>query len=137
MFEGHVRGTENGQAEEPKDNTQSEAHGPKSPAAMDKTWRKVGKEGESGWNNFNDVDDFYKSGGFSDTEYSQLGGRVYAKYVVVNPTSWAVSDADPGVITDYKQITVKVGIESLQCMKRSGANAIITYYAKDVLKWMK
>ena len=70
----------------------------------------LGKEGESGWNNFNDVDDFYKSGGFSDTEYSQLGGRVYAKYVVVNPTSWAVSDADPGVITDYKQITVKVGI---------------------------
>jgi len=31
----------------------------------------------------------------------------------------------------------KVVIESLQCMKRSGANAIITYYAKDVLKWMK
>ena len=70
----------------------------------------LGKEGESGWNNFNDVDDFYKSGGFSDSDYSQLGGRVYAKYVVVNPTSWAVSDADPGVITDYKQITVKVGI---------------------------
>ena len=31
----------------------------------------------------------------------------------------------------------KAVIESLQCMKRSGANAIITYYAKDVLKWMK
>ena len=31
----------------------------------------------------------------------------------------------------------KVVIESLQCMKRSVANAIITYYAKDVLKWMK
>jgi porphobilinogen synthase len=31
----------------------------------------------------------------------------------------------------------KVVIESLQCMKRAGANAIITYYAKDVLKWMK
>ena len=28
-------------------------------------------------------------------------------------------------------------MESLQCMKRAGANAIITYYAKDVLKWMK
>lgn len=31
----------------------------------------------------------------------------------------------------------KVVIESLQCIKRAGANAIITYYAKDVLKWMK
>ena len=28
-------------------------------------------------------------------------------------------------------------MESLQCMKRAGANAIITYYSKDVLKWMK
>ena len=31
----------------------------------------------------------------------------------------------------------KVGLESLQCMKRAGANAIITYYAKEALKWMK
>ena len=31
----------------------------------------------------------------------------------------------------------KIVMESLQCMKRAGANAIITYYAKDVLKWMK
>jgi len=79
--------------------------------AVSSSWSAtLGKEGESGWNNFNDVDDFYKSGGFSDSDYSQLGGRVYVKYVVVNPTSWAVSDADPGVITDYKQVTVKVGI---------------------------
>ena len=28
-------------------------------------------------------------------------------------------------------------LESLQCIKRAGANAIITYYAKEVLKWMK
>ena len=70
----------------------------------------LGKEGESGWNNFNDVDDFYKSGKFSDSDYSQLGGRVYVKYVIVDPISWAVSDAGLGVITDYKQITVKIGI---------------------------
>ena len=31
----------------------------------------------------------------------------------------------------------KVVLESLMCMKRAGANAIITYYAKDALKWMK
>ena len=28
-------------------------------------------------------------------------------------------------------------METLACIKRSGASAIITYYAKDVLKWMK
>ena len=31
----------------------------------------------------------------------------------------------------------KVVLESLQCMKRAGANAIITYYAKEALKWMR
>ena len=31
----------------------------------------------------------------------------------------------------------RIVLESLQCIKRAGANAIITYYAKEVLKWMK
>ena len=31
----------------------------------------------------------------------------------------------------------KIVLETLTCMKRAGANAIITYYAKDALKWMK
>ena len=31
----------------------------------------------------------------------------------------------------------EVVMEALACMKRSGANAIITYYAKNVLEWMK
>ena len=31
----------------------------------------------------------------------------------------------------------KIVLESLMCMKRAGANAIISYYAKDALKWMK
>ena len=31
----------------------------------------------------------------------------------------------------------KVVMETLVCMKRAGANAIITYYAKDALQWMK
>jgi hypothetical protein len=35
---------------------------------------------------------------------------VYVKYVVVHPTSWAVSDAGLGVRTDDKQVTVKIGI---------------------------
>ena len=31
----------------------------------------------------------------------------------------------------------RIVLESLQCIKRAGANAIITYYAKEVLKWLK
>ena len=31
----------------------------------------------------------------------------------------------------------RIVLESLQCIKRAGANAIITYYSKEVLKWMK
>ena len=31
----------------------------------------------------------------------------------------------------------KVVMDTLVCMKRAGANAIITYYAKDALQWMK
>ncbi len=31
----------------------------------------------------------------------------------------------------------KAVLESLVCMKRAGANAIITYYAKEVYKWLK
>ncbi|GIS46547.1 MAG: hypothetical protein Ct9H90mP18_08790 [Gammaproteobacteria bacterium] len=31
----------------------------------------------------------------------------------------------------------KVVIESLSCIKRSGASAILTYFAKDAAKWLK
>ena len=75
------------------------------------SWSTVlGKEAEASWSEYNDVDDFHKSGGFTDSDYSQLGGRIYVKYVVVDPTSWAISDAGEGITTDYKQITVKIGI---------------------------
>ena len=70
----------------------------------------LGTEGEDSWSKYNDVDDFHMSGGFTDSDYSQLGGRIYVKYVVVDPTSWAISDAGEGTTTDYKQITVKIGI---------------------------
>ena len=69
----------------------------------------LGTEGEASWSDYDDVDDFHTIP-FTDTDYSQLGGRVYVKYVVVDPTSWAISDAGEDIITDYKQITVKVGI---------------------------
>ena len=69
----------------------------------------LGTEGEDSWSKYNDVDDFHTVS-FTDTDYSQLGGRIYDKYVVVDPTSWAISDAGEGTTTDYKQITVKIGI---------------------------
>jgi len=69
----------------------------------------LGTEGEDSWSKYNDVDDFHTVS-FTDTDYSQLGGRIYVKYVVVDPTSWAISDAGEGTTTDYKQITVKIGI---------------------------
>ena len=31
----------------------------------------------------------------------------------------------------------KIVMETLACIKRAGATAIITYYAKQALKWMK
>jgi len=31
----------------------------------------------------------------------------------------------------------KIVMETLACIKRAGATAIITYYAKEALKWMK
>jgi hypothetical protein len=70
----------------------------------------LGNAGEASWSEYNDVDDFHKSGGFTDSDYSQLGGRIYVKYVVVAPASWAISDAGGVTTTDYKQITVKIGI---------------------------
>ena len=61
----------------------------------------------------NDVDDFYKTGPDSpllDDVFSGLGRRIYVKYVSIdtgtNPNSFVVS----GIPTNYKQITVKVGI---------------------------
>ena len=69
----------------------------------------LGTEGEASWSEYDDVDDFHTVS-FTDTDYSQLGGRIYVKYVVVDPTSWAISDAGGGTTTDYKQITVKIGI---------------------------
>ena len=69
----------------------------------------LGTEGEASWSDYDDVDDFHTIP-FTDTDYSQLGGRIYVKYVVVDPISWAISDAGGGTTTDYKQITVKIGI---------------------------
>jgi len=78
----------------------------------------LGAEGEANWSGYNDVDDFHTIS-FVDNDYTGLdantnnftgiGGRVYVKYVsLVGAGPYTFSDS--GTPTDYKQITVKVGI---------------------------
>ena len=78
----------------------------------------LGAEGEANWSGYNDVDDFHTIS-FVDNDYTGLdastnyftgmGGRVYVKYVsLAGEGPYTFSDS--GTPTDYKQITVKVGI---------------------------
>ena len=83
----------------------------------------LGREGETTWSGINDVDDFHTIS-FVDNDYTGLDagtnnftgiggrvyvGRVYVKYVsLVGAGPYTFSDS--GTPTDYKQITVKVGI---------------------------
>ena len=72
----------------------------------------LGAEGEANWSENNDVDDFYKTGASSllDDEFSGLGGRIYVKYVSIDTGTNPDSFVESGTPTNYKQITVKVGI---------------------------
>ena len=82
----------------------------------------LGREGEAKetiWSTHNDVDDFHTIS-FVDSDYtglaagsnnfSGLGGRIYVKYVSLNTGGAPYTFDDSGTPTDYKQITVKVGI---------------------------
>lgn len=82
----------------------------------------LGREGEAKetiWSTHNDVDDFHTIS-FVDSDYtglaagsnnfSGLGGRIYVKYVSLNTGGVPYTFDDSGTPTDYKQITVKVGI---------------------------
>ena len=80
----------------------------------------LGNDGEAAnWSENNDVDDFYKTGASSlvDDDFSGLGGRIYVKYVSINtddPRDGTIANPytfdDSVSPTNYKQITVKVGI---------------------------
>lgn len=79
----------------------------------------LGREGETTWSGNNDIDDFHTLS-FVDSDYSGLdvasnnfsglGGRIYVKYVSLNTGSSPYTFDDSGTPTDYKQITVKIGI---------------------------
>ena len=81
----------------------------------------LGNDGEAtDWSENNDVDDFHKAGPSSpllDSDFSGLGRRIYVKYVSLNtesPRDGTIGNPytfyDSATPTDYKQITVKVGI---------------------------
>ena len=79
----------------------------------------LGREGETTWSSNNDVDDFHTLS-FVDSDYtgldagsnnfSGLGGRIYVKYVSLNTSGSPYTFDDSGTPTDYKQITIKIGI---------------------------
>ena len=81
----------------------------------------LGNDGEAtDWSENNDVDDFHGAGPSSpllDSDFSGLGRRIYVKYVSINtdaPRDGTIGNPytfdDSATPTDYKQITVKVGI---------------------------
>ena len=79
----------------------------------------LGREGETTWSGNNDVDDFHTLS-FIDSDYTGLdagsdnftgiGGRVYVKYVSLNTSGVPYTFDDSATPTDYKQITVKIGL---------------------------
>ena len=105
------------------DHSASMVHGSKTGATWTNasaSWSATsGREGETTWSTNNDVDDFHTLS-FVDSDYSGLdagsnnfsglGGRVYVKYVSLNTGGSPYTFDDSGTPTDYKQITVKVGI---------------------------
>ena len=74
----------------------------------------LGNDGEAAdWSENNDVDDFYGTGPDSpllDSGFSGLGRRTYVKYVSIDTGTNPNSFVESGIPTNYKQITVKVGI---------------------------
>ena len=106
------------------DYSRSSVHGTKSAGA---SWTNpsagwtvnLGREGETTWSGNNDVDDFHTLS-FVDSDYSGLdagsddftglGGRVYVKYVSLNTSGSPFTFDDSATPTDFKQITVKVGL---------------------------
>jgi hypothetical protein len=69
----------------------------------------LGAESEIGPDEYDDVDDFHMDN-ILDTAFTGLGSRVMVKYVSLDPETWVISNAMEGSLTNYKQVTVKVGL---------------------------
>ena len=105
------------------DHSASMAHGSKTGATWTNasaSWSAtLAREGETTWSGNNDVDDFHTLS-FIDSDYTGLdagsdnftgiGGRIYVKYVSLNTSGVPYTFDDSATPTDYKQITVKIGL---------------------------
>ena len=69
----------------------------------------LGAESEIGPDEYDDVDDFHMYD-IVDTAFTGLGSRVMVKYLSLDPGTWTLSNAMEGSLTNYKQVTVKVGL---------------------------
>ena len=79
----------------------------------------LGREGENTWSSYNDVDDFnsiaFKGSDYTGLDansnnFSGLGGRITIKYVSLNTGTNPYSFDNSASPTNFKQVTVKVGI---------------------------
>ena len=105
------------------DHSSSKAHGTITGASWTNasaSWSiTLGREGETTWTGNNDVDDFHAlsfvDGNYTDLDvgsdnFTGIGGRIYVKYVSLNTGGIPYTFDDSATPTDYKQITVKVGL---------------------------
>ena len=79
----------------------------------------LGREGENTWSSYNDVDDFngiaFKGSDYTGLDansnnFSGLGGRITIKFVSLNTRTTPYSFDNSASPTNFKQVTVKVGI---------------------------
>jgi len=113
-------GMNNGTGSIAFDQSSSMAHGIINGPSWITSWSTVlSREGESTWSSYDDVDDFngitfkdsdYSGLDASSNNFSGLGGRITVKYVSLNTGTNPFSFDNSGSPTDYKQITIKVGI---------------------------
>ena len=102
------------------DHSSSMSHGGINGASWVTSWSTfLGSETENQWSLFDDVDDFngvsfvdsdYEGLDANSNNFSGLGGRITVKYISLNSNTDPISFIDSGPPSDFKQITIKVGI---------------------------
>ena len=102
------------------DHSSTMTHGTINGSSWINSWSTIlGREGENTWSNYNDVDDFngipFKGSDYAGLDansnnFSGLGGRITVIYVSLNTGTDPYTFDDSGTPTNYKKITVKVGI---------------------------
>ncbi len=102
------------------DNSSNMYHGTINGSSWTSSWSTtLGREGENTWSSYDDVDDFngiaFKGSDYTGLDansnnFSGLGGRITIKYVSLNTGTTPFSFDNSISPTNFKQVTVKVGI---------------------------